>query len=207
MPKKNNIPKASHQGELDLNGFKLTCAVLGDQDRTRVFSERSLASAFGIKGGGAYWKRKKEGGAELPEYLSAGYLKPFITSELIEKFDGAVSYIALSGTESNGVDATVLPDICDVFIQAKNSGINNANLKNAADIAYKMIKGFAKIGIIALVDEVTGYQYDREKDELQRLLPFYISPELLPWQKRFPDKFYQEKYNGKQMILKNLQYH
>lgn len=60
----------------------------------RVFLERSLALAFGIKGGGAYWKRKKEGGAELPEYLSTKYLKPFISSELMSKFDGAFTYLS-----------------------------------------------------------------------------------------------------------------
>jgi hypothetical protein len=186
--------KATHQGELDLNGFELSCAVLNDEDRTRVFSERTIANAFGIKGGGAYWKKKKEGGAVLPEYLSASYLKPFISSELEEKFEGAYSYTALSGTESNGVDVTILPEICDVYIRAKNSGLDNPNILNAADIAYTLIKGFATVGIVALVDEATGYQYERENDELQRILQKYISQELLPWQKRFPDIFYKELF-------------
>ena len=45
-----------------------------------------------------------------------------------------------------------------------------------------------------LVDEVTGYQYDREKAELQKILSQYISHELLAWQKKFPDIFYQELF-------------
>lgn len=84
--------KATHQVELTLNGFELSCAVLDDENRTRVFSERTIATAFGIKGGGSYWKRKKEGSAVLPEYLSASYLKPFISNELLEKFDSALIY-------------------------------------------------------------------------------------------------------------------
>ncbi|WP_420573037.1 P63C domain-containing protein [Kordia sp.] len=186
--------KATHQGELDLNGFELTCAVLDDEDRTRVFSERTIANAFGIKGGGAYWKKKKEGSAVLPEYLSASYLKPFISKELKEEFENAYSYRSLSGVDSNGVDVTVLPEICDVYIQARNSGKDSANLVNAAEIAYALMKGFATVGIVALVDEATGYQYDREKDELQKILQKYISQELLPWQKRFPDIFYKELF-------------
>lgn len=185
-------PKATHQGELDLNGFTLSCAVL--EDGTRVFSERSLAIAFGIKGGGAYWKRKKEGGAVLPEYLSAKYLKPFITSELEDKFTGAVSYKSLSGVEATGVDATILPDVCDVFIQAEKNGIKSANIKDVSENAYRMIRAFANVGIIALVDEATGYQYDRERQELQKILKAYISDDLLPWQKRFPDIFYKELF-------------
>lgn len=68
-----------------------------------------------IKGGGAYWKRKKNSSAVLPEYLSARYLKPFITNELKEKLSSAVLYTSVSGTKANGIDATVLADICDVF--------------------------------------------------------------------------------------------
>ena len=47
------------------------------------------------------------------------------------------------------------------------------------------------VSIIALVDEATGYQYTREKDELQKILKAYIAEELLPWQKRFPDEFFK----------------
>lgn len=184
--------KATHQGDLDLNGFILSCAVLDDENKTRVFSERTIATAFGIKGGGAYWEKKKKGSAVLPEYISASYLKPFISKELEQKFDSAFLYSSKANSDSNGIEVTVLPDICDVYIQAKNSGNTNPNILKAADIAYTLIKGFAKVGIIALVDEATGYQFDREKDELRKILKKYISAELLPWEKRFPDEFYRE---------------
>ena len=63
-----------------------------------------------------------------------------------------------------------------------------------ADQCELLIRSFAKIGIIALVDEATGYQYTREKNELQKILKAYISPELLPWQSRFPPIFYTELF-------------
>ena len=56
------------------------------------------------------------------------------------------------------------------------------------------MRAFARVGITALVDEATGYQYEREHDELQKILKAYISEELLPWQKRFPDIFYKELF-------------
>lgn len=97
-----------------------------------------------------------------------------------------------------GADATVLPEICDVYIQSEKSGIQNENVKRAAEVAYILIKGFAKVGIIALVDEANGYQYDRERYEFQKILKEYINDELLPWQKRFPDEYYKEifRLNG-----------
>lgn len=130
--------------------------------------------------------------AVLPEYLSSKYVNKFISSELIEKFDSAVSYLSKSNIEARGVDATVLADICDVFVQAKNAGIKNANILTAADTAYKLIKAFAKVGIIAIIDEATGYQYEREKSELQAILKAYISDDILDWQRAFHLNFYKE---------------
>jgi P63C domain len=61
-----------------------------------------------------------------------------------------------------------------------------------AKAADTLIRAFATIGIIALVDEATGYQAEREKDELQTMLAAYVAPEFLPWTKRFPPEFYEQ---------------
>ena len=201
------IYKATHQGELPLNGYSLSCAVLNDDEKTRVFSERAIATAFGIKGGGAYWQKKKEGSALLPEYLSANYLKPFISKDLENKFHSAYTYIAKSGTESTGVDATILPEICDVYIQAKNSGLKNKNIIKAADVAYSLMKGFATVGIVALVDEATGYQDVRVKDALQQILDKFLLNEAKKYKVTFPLELYKEwfRLNGWQWQPENAQ--
>lgn len=61
----------------------------------------------------------------MPEYLSAKYLEPFITNELRNKFSSAFSYVSTTGTVATGVDATVLTDICDVYITAEKKLKNN----------------------------------------------------------------------------------
>ncbi|RBL89840.1 P63C domain-containing protein [Chitinophaga flava] len=48
--------------------------------------------------------------------------------------------------------------------------------------------------MIALVDEATGYQYDRERFELQKIPTAYISDEILKWQLTFTDEFYKQVY-------------
>ena len=53
MKETKKILKAKYNGELDLNGIKISCAVL--EDGTRILVNRSLATALGIKGSGAYW--------------------------------------------------------------------------------------------------------------------------------------------------------
>ncbi len=68
----------------------------------------------------------------------------------------------------------------------------------AADV---LIRGLAQVGIIALVDEATGYQRDRAKDALQQILEKFIAKELRPWIKTFPEEFYENLYR-----LRGLQY-
>jgi hypothetical protein len=57
-----------------------------------------------------------------------------------------------------------------------------------------LLRGFARVGIIALVDEATGYQADRARDELQRLLEAFVAEEMRPWVKLFPDRFFAQVY-------------
>lgn len=192
---KTNLPKVKYKGQIEIGDFKISCAVLDNGERILV--DRSLANALGIKGSGAYWQKKKEQkGAVLPEYISANYLTPFISEEIFEKLSKPVVYIDEDGENYEGIPATGLIDICDIWQQADKKGAlnNRKNAKIAAENAYIIFKGFANIGITALVDEVTGYQFDREKDELQKILKQYISEQLLPWQKTFPDIFYKELF-------------
>ena len=51
---------------------------------------------------------------------------------------------------------------------------------------------FAKVGIIALIDEATGYQYDRTNDALRLLLSKYVAKGLQKWLKIFPDAFFAQ---------------
>ena len=129
----------------------------------------------------------------LPEYLSAKYLEPFISKEMYLKLSNPIPYVNKQGVETEGISADALVDICDIYIKAGEKGAFKNN-PEIAENAYKILLAFSKVGIIALVDEVTGYQYEREKDELQKILKAYISEELLPWQKRFPDIFYKELF-------------
>ena len=193
MTKKKPVVK--YKGQIEIGDFSISCAVLDNGERILV--DRSLANTLGVKGSGAYWQKKKEQkGAALPEYISANYLSPFIDEETSERLSKPVVYEDTDGKLSEGVPASALVDICDIWQKADKSGAldNRANAKAAAQNAYVIFKGFAKVGITALVDEATGYQYDREKDELQKILKQYISEELLPWQKKFPDIFYKELF-------------
>ena len=48
------------------------------------------------------------------------------------------------------------------------------------------------IGITALIDEATGFQRDRAKDALAKILEQYIAKELRGWTSTFPVDFYEQ---------------
>jgi len=57
-----------------------------------------------------------------------------------------------------------------------------------------LVRGFARVGIIALVDEATGYQEDRARDALAKILEAFIAKELRKWISTFPIDYYKELF-------------
>jgi hypothetical protein len=196
-PSSKKIPKATHAGLLHVGDLSIPCAVL--ENGERVIADRTLAKTLGVRGAGAYWERKKgaEKGALLPEYVSAKYLQPFITEEIRAKLMDSRTFRATNGPIANGILATVLPEICDIWLKAKEKGALNDSQLEVAEKAYLLIRAFATVGIIALVDEATGYQDVRDRQALQEILKKYIDGELYKWTETFPMVLYKEIFRLK----------
>jgi len=85
--------------------------------------------------------------------------------------------------------------VCEVYLTARDAGdVITSQQQHIVKACDLLMRGLARVGIIALVDEATGYQDDRAKHELQAILAAYISAELLPWTKRFGDDFFRQIY-------------
>ena len=98
------------------------------------------------------------------------------------------------GNPADGYEATILPDICAVLIDAHQQGQLGKHREHLAKQAALLQHGFATVGIIALVDEATGYQDFRQRDALARILEKFVAKELRPWVKTFPAEFYKQIY-------------
>ncbi|HZX58977.1 MAG TPA: P63C domain-containing protein [Mucilaginibacter sp.] len=200
---KEKIPKATHQGEVDIAGFKIKCYNLDTGER--VLSREGFLRTLGRTGNP---KHKEEGDNDLfqtPVFLKANNLKDFISNDLIASSQPII-FEMIGGQKAYGYKADILPQVCYVYIDAEKAGALNARQNIYAERSHILIRGFATVGIIALVDEATGYQYQREKDELQKILKAYIAEELLPWQKTFPDIYYREifRLNGWDFTVPNI---
>jgi hypothetical protein len=188
------VLRATHMGNLPIGNMDLPCAVL--EDGARVLSERGVTLALGGKRGGSHWRRVRSDDY-LPVFLSAGNLAQFIPGSLRVALANPIKYRPISGSGSGayGINAALLPEICEVFLRARRSP--NGLLPSQEHMAMQaevLMGGLATVGIIALVDEATGYQEVRDRSELNLILEAYIAKELLPWAKRFPDEFYQEMF-------------
>lgn len=196
------IPKAIRTGVLKIGNIEIPCAVL--EDGRRVLSRRGTDQAMGRGRGGYEYRRPGvgEGGAKLPGFVGARNLAPFIPNDLRVALSSPIIFRPpQTGKAAHGIEATLLKGICEVWINAGSAGKLSKAQEPLAERAALLMRGFAHVGIIALVDEATGYQEDRDRDALQKILELYIAPELLPWTKVFPNDFYRELFR-----LKNWQY-
>jgi hypothetical protein len=179
----------SEDRPLKLGNHEIGAYVLNDSSRVlaRVGFLKAIGRTGKAKGGRSYDDEFK-----TPVFLTAENLKPFISKELLENSTPII--FSANGTKMIGYRAELLPQVCEVFMDAQAAGVLRANQQHIAETCKLLHRAFAKVGIIGLVDEATGYQGFRPQDALQAYLEQIISKELAAWVKRFPDEFYENIY-------------
>ena len=181
--------KSLADGILKIGDVELDVSVL--ENGVRVVKQTDVFRALG---------RDPRGNSridQIPAFMDAKNLQSLISSDL-EAMIKRVVYLDRNGKEKEGFNADILPLVADLYLKARDANVLVATQIDTAKKAEMLIRSLARVGITALVDEATGYQYERERDELQKILKAYISEELLKWEKRFPDDFYKEifRLNG-----------
>lgn len=179
------IFEATHRGILSIGGAEVPCAVLSNGKR--IISQTGLFQAFERPRKG---EKRQEG---LPSIIGASNLIPYVSDELRTK-SFPIHYVHTNGQLASGYDAEIIPLVCETYLAANDDDALVESQQKIVLRASAIVRALAKVGITALIDEATGFQYDREKDELQRLLKAYIAEDFLRWQTRFPRKYYQEVF-------------
>ena len=170
---------------LIIGDVEIQCYVL--EDETRVLSQRSFLQAIGrsvSRPGGT-------GGEQPPAFLAPTNLKPFISNDLTAA-SKRIEFRPPTGRTAYGYQAILLPRVCKVYRAAHTAGVLRPHQMHIAKRAEDLLDGFAEVGIIALVDEATGYQQVRSERALATILEKFIAKELQPLTKTFPYEFYAE---------------
>jgi hypothetical protein len=181
--------KATHHGELEVGKKRLRCAVL--EDGTRILTQSAVFLAFGRTPRGKCGR----GGLEVirPSFVDANNLKPFCDEAFYEAIK-PICYVSKNGRPSVGYNAQIIPIVCDVYLRARAAGQLVWSQFPLAVTSEMLVRSLAKVGIVALVDEATGYQSRRPNNALRTLLKAFISDELLKWERRFPEEYYRQLY-------------
>lgn len=199
------LPQATHGSTdhpLKIGDTEIPCFVL-DND-TRVLTQRGLQTSIGMSIGGG----SKPGEQRLVSFLVSLAEKAKEDNDLAsrstalaERVKNPIKFRLPAGGAAFGLEATILADVCDVILAARKAGVLQKQQEKIAHQAELLVRGFARVGIIALVDEATGYQKDRAKDALAKILEAFVAKELQPYLKTFPSDYYEQIFR-----LYNLPY-
>ncbi|MBY0508832.1 MAG: P63C domain-containing protein [Rhodospirillaceae bacterium] len=183
------IKTATHDGVLKIGDAEIPCAVL--EDGTRLLTQAGFLGALGrsTKPKG----RSQQVADGLPPFLNTKSLTPLITQEIIDT-TVPVLFKTTTGAKALGYRAELLPKVCNLFLSARDAGLLTTQQQDVAIKSDILIRGLAQVGIVALVDEATGYQKDRAADALSQILEAFIAKELQPWVKTFPPEFYEQMF-------------
>ncbi len=187
------ILKANYGSEktpLHLGNLSIPCYVL--EDGTRVFSRRGMQKVLGSDSKSGQWLSNFVIKGPIAEYFNAG------ENSILERINKPIKFLRNDAGGSQpityGHEVTILVDICSAIIDANRAGVfNDEKIVRNADI---ILRAVAKTGIIALVDEVTGYEEERRKakDALQKYFEAFLREEAGKWMKTFNDQFFEDIY-------------
>lgn len=175
---------ATNTGTVTIGKQDVPCAVLNNGKR--VFIQREIVGLLtGNKKGGfdRYLKPKN-----LFKYLP----EKFKENSLVQ----SVFTFKTDTREAQGFEATDLIDICMMYINARNDNALLPSQMHLATQSLVIVSAFAKTGVIAVIDEATGYLKDknRAKDELQKFLRQFMREDAAKWVRRFEDSFFEMIY-------------
>ena len=173
---------------LQINDFEIPCYVL--EDETRVLTRRGFLRAIG-RSPRSGTPRDTAGAHQLPAFLVPKSLKAFVPNNLRVRTN-LIEFSLPHGGVANGYDARLLRIVCEVYLVARQAGALRAGQEHLAERAEVLIRGMADIGIVALVDEATGYERIREKRALAKILERYLTENALPWTRTFPFSLYEQ---------------
>lgn len=174
---------------LKIGDAEIPCYVLEGGKRVLVLN--GMLQALDMSQGTA---DKRGEGNRLAKFINTKAIHEYIPKEVEDAILHPIQFNTPTGAEAYGYEATILADICDAVLEARKRGVLHHQQIHIAEKCEILVRGFARVGIIALVDEATGYQDYRTRQALEKILEKYLKDEWASWAKRFPDDFYKEMF-------------
>lgn len=194
------IPEALYPGILTLSGVEIPVYVLSNGQRViaRIAATKLLTDS-------------KTRQADLESYLRVEGLKTFLDVESVRA--RMVTFrqkeVEMLNQTVMGLPSDLFIEICRAYVSALDACTNpelsvtlTDRQKEIAIRAGMLLAACAKVGLDALIDEATGYQYLRPEDALEIKLKLYLEEEMRKWEPTFPVQLWEQfgrltKWKGK----------
>lgn len=169
-------PRAISTGALKFGDAEVDCYNL--DDGRRVISQRGVVRALqgGSKGATSHGNLARFF-ERLPAESSAKLADP----------SAEIAFVLPSGTTAHGRDAEWFIDLCNAYLDALVAGTLHPKQRHLAAQARVIVAACSKVGIAALIDEATGYEYLREHGVLGRIFAKALREAPGAWQRRWQD--------------------
>jgi hypothetical protein len=187
-PARGSLRKAlcgSLDKPLRIGDLSIPCYVLDDE--MRVLTVSGMTEALGLARGGSM----VAGMNRLELFITRHRVSPFVSKDLTERIHSPVVFITPTGGKAYGYNAEIIVDLCESILAARQAGVLQTQQLGIAHRCEILTRGLARLGIIGLVDEATGYQYVRARNALEKILDQWLIKELQPWKHQFPNSFYK----------------
>lgn len=172
---------------LVIGDIEIPCYVL--EDETRVLSQRGIQAGIAISTGGSRMIRAPR----MVEFVGMLEKKGIDIKDLMARLSSPILFQPPGGGRTAyGYPAPLLVEVCNAVLAARSAGVLQENQSHIAERCEILIRALATVGIIALVDEATGYQQIRTERALATILEKFIAKELQPWTRTFPIEFYEQ---------------
>jgi hypothetical protein len=183
----------THVGELTLGAFTVPCFVTKSGER--LIASRKMQEILKVVEDEPEDREKEQRpGTRFKRFLTRKFFNSLISQKDLQDLFAPIRR-SYRGRVINGYKAESLTKFCELMTLARDRQLLTTERQYiVAEQAKVLYDAFAKIGLTALIDEATGFQQVRSKDNLRKLLEAYVAPEFLPWTKRFPDEFYRELF-------------
>jgi hypothetical protein len=179
LSENTTLPVARWPGMLTIGNVEIPVYVL-DDGRRLVSRTGATTVLTGGKGGG-----------NLESYVQVRALEPYMPLNLNQRMiDFTIPEVANKSVK--GMDAETFLEVCGGYVRAMQDGKLTDVQIGIAMRAAMFVAACSKVGLIALIDEATGYQYRRADEELQLKLRLFLLEEMRKWERTFPNELWEQ---------------
>jgi hypothetical protein len=176
---------------LRISDLEIPCYVL--EGGTRVLAMSGMLKSLNMSLGGEGRGAKNR----LLRFVETKGVAKYASEELRAKVQGPMLFRTPTSAIAYGYEATILADLCEAVLAARDAEDLAPQQRHIAVRCEILIRGFARTGIIGLVDEATGYQEVRDRHALEEILNKYLAEELRKYTKTFPSEYFSEVFRLK----------